>query len=347
MPGSSQIPVSCRAWLESRSRVQHYPSTISFLWIIAGIGDALREERHEEAYLRCLLGLAAGDQLSIDRGKLECGGRFFSRTPRRFPPSRPTRCRPAPRCPSPSSSTHGGWRSSWLGFGTWTSTWRAGGSWPVDRVPELAEEKMVELLQGGPRSRRPRLLPLGSPSKDQRGRVATRREPRPQRRSDRSVFGGGRAPKGTAGLTGEEARDQVTPELVRVPGSGAKTVDPVALWKALPRLLLSCDNSFAQFFSSYFDCARDRPSVGRTASSPWPMPLPYFGASAEREKLCERLPSGRADHALHVAVNLVVAALSWLHLGRPEELLMKYEVASLLTMSSWLTWGGWRRCCEL
>ena len=47
------------------------------------------------------------------------------------------------------------------------------------------------------------------------------------------------------------------------------------------------------------------------------MPLPYFGASAEREKLCERLPSGRADHALHVAVNLVVAALSWLHLGRP------------------------------
>ncbi|CAE7229550.1 unnamed protein product [Symbiodinium sp. KB8] len=68
MPGSSQIPVSCRAWLESRSRVQHYPSTISFLWIIAGIGDALREERHEEAYLRCLLGLAAGDQLSIDRG---------------------------------------------------------------------------------------------------------------------------------------------------------------------------------------------------------------------------------------------------------------------------------------
>lgn len=84
LPGSSQIPVSCRAWLESRSRVQHYPSTIRFLWIIAGIGDALHEERYEEAYLRSLLGLAAGDQLSIDKGSWNVAGEVLLEDPPPF-----------------------------------------------------------------------------------------------------------------------------------------------------------------------------------------------------------------------------------------------------------------------
>ena len=85
LPGSSQIPVSCRAWLESRSRVQHYPSTIRFLWVMAGIGDALREERYEEAYLRSLLGLAAGEQLSIDKGSWNVASEILLEDPPRFP----------------------------------------------------------------------------------------------------------------------------------------------------------------------------------------------------------------------------------------------------------------------
>ena len=85
LPGSSQVPVSCRAWLESRSRVQHYPSTIRFLWMIAGIGDALREEKYEEAYLRSLLGLAAGDQLSIDKGNWNVASEILLEDPPPFP----------------------------------------------------------------------------------------------------------------------------------------------------------------------------------------------------------------------------------------------------------------------
>ena len=120
----------------------------------------------------------------------------------------------------------------------------------------------------------------------------------------------------TAGLTREEARPGASLELVRVPGSGATTVDPAALWKALPRLLLSCDNAFAQFFSSYFEYAHDCPEVGRAALSPWPMPLPYFGASEVRKNQGCCASDARQEDALKVALNLLVAALSWLHLGR-------------------------------
>ncbi|CAE7651862.1 unnamed protein product [Symbiodinium sp. CCMP2456] len=85
LPGSGQVPVTCRAWLESRSRVQSYPSTIRFLWVIAGIADCLRESNYEEAYLRSLLGLAAGDQLSIDRGNWNVAGEVLLEDPPPFP----------------------------------------------------------------------------------------------------------------------------------------------------------------------------------------------------------------------------------------------------------------------
>ena len=68
MPGAPQVPVSVRAWLETRSRVQSYPGTIRFLWAAAGAADALREGRAEECYARLLLLIAQGDQMSIDRG---------------------------------------------------------------------------------------------------------------------------------------------------------------------------------------------------------------------------------------------------------------------------------------
>ena len=68
LPGSGQIPVTCRAWLEMRSKVQSYPTTIRFLWAVAGVADAIKDNKIDEAYCRCLLTLAAGDQLSIDRG---------------------------------------------------------------------------------------------------------------------------------------------------------------------------------------------------------------------------------------------------------------------------------------
>ncbi len=67
-PGAGQMATSSRAWLEHRSRLMHYPSTIRFGWAIAGIHDALKEGRTEEARARCCLTLAAIDQSSIDNG---------------------------------------------------------------------------------------------------------------------------------------------------------------------------------------------------------------------------------------------------------------------------------------
>ena len=118
------------------------------------------------------------------------------------------------------------------------------------------------------------------------------------------------------GTTNEAATLRTSVELVRVPGSGAKTVDPAALWKALPRLLLASDNSFSHFFSSYFQEAREHPEEGRTASSPWPMPLPYYEVCGERKIPSPSCPDSRQEHALKTASNLLVASLSWLHLGR-------------------------------
>lgn len=67
-PGSSAVAVNSRAWLEMRSRVQNFATPLRLLWGIAGVLDCLRDGLVSEARARCCLLLAAGDQLSIDRG---------------------------------------------------------------------------------------------------------------------------------------------------------------------------------------------------------------------------------------------------------------------------------------
>ena len=67
-PGSAAVEVSSRGWLEHRSKLQYYPNTIRQGWILAGIHDAMRENRWEEAKARTLLALAALDQSSLDSG---------------------------------------------------------------------------------------------------------------------------------------------------------------------------------------------------------------------------------------------------------------------------------------
>ncbi len=69
LPGSAAVPVTARAWLELRSRVQPYmqlqcgSSGASLLYL-----DCLRSGAPEEARARACLLLCQGDQLSIDRG---------------------------------------------------------------------------------------------------------------------------------------------------------------------------------------------------------------------------------------------------------------------------------------
>ena len=59
---------SARAWVEFRSRVGYYPTTIRTMWSLAGILDALRDDRVAEARARTCLAIAALDQACIDAG---------------------------------------------------------------------------------------------------------------------------------------------------------------------------------------------------------------------------------------------------------------------------------------
>ena len=67
-PGSGNKAMSTRAWIEHRSRLLHYPTTIRSAWIVGGIHDALREGNVSEARARCALAVAAYDQSSLDNG---------------------------------------------------------------------------------------------------------------------------------------------------------------------------------------------------------------------------------------------------------------------------------------
>eukprot|EP00435_Cladocopium_sp_Y103_P014519 s5181_g3.t1 len=67
-PGTTDLPVTSWGWLEHRSKLLHYPSTIRSAWIIAGIHDCLKNKKFAEARAKASLALAAYDQSSLDSG---------------------------------------------------------------------------------------------------------------------------------------------------------------------------------------------------------------------------------------------------------------------------------------
>ena len=81
IPGSNPVPVSARAWLELRSKVQGYQTPVRLLWGIAGILDALKANKVAEARCRAGLLLASGDQMSIDRGSWLVAGELMLEDP--------------------------------------------------------------------------------------------------------------------------------------------------------------------------------------------------------------------------------------------------------------------------
>ena len=68
MPGASAMPTTSRGWVEHRSRILHYPSTIRMAWCLAGVHDALKSNNIALARAKAALGLAAVDQASLDGG---------------------------------------------------------------------------------------------------------------------------------------------------------------------------------------------------------------------------------------------------------------------------------------
>ena len=118
------------------------------------------------------------------------------------------------------------------------------------------------------------------------------------------------------GKAGEALHDH-TPK-VHVPGADATTINPGSLWKALPRLLLDGSNSLQRFYRSQLSSptfVKDGSTSTQRPDDVWPMRLP-FGKS--------RRQSGKVDAddddsrlAVENGLDLCVACLNWLHLGRP------------------------------
>ena len=115
---------------------------------------------------------------------------------------------------------------------------------------------------------------------------------------------------GAAGaLNSGDCEEEATRHLPRLPGEQASAVDPVNFWASLPRAILRSNNAFACFLRCLLKKKPRSPqTLGITSASLWPMPLPFRFRTSSLDA---------PERALRNAVDLVVALLNWLHLGRP------------------------------
>eukprot|EP00435_Cladocopium_sp_Y103_P007514 s684_g2.t1 len=67
-PGMNQQVISARGWIEHRSRIQAYPTTVRAAWALGGIWDCLRTGRIEEARARTALSVCVLDRQACDAG---------------------------------------------------------------------------------------------------------------------------------------------------------------------------------------------------------------------------------------------------------------------------------------
>ena len=70
-----------RAWLEHRSNLGMYPTTVRMAWAVCGIWDALRSNRPQEARARCALCIACCDQQALDNGQWTLAEQFSLEAP--------------------------------------------------------------------------------------------------------------------------------------------------------------------------------------------------------------------------------------------------------------------------
>ena len=261
---------------------------------------ALARGNTDEGLARSLVGLAAIEQLSLDRGSWTLAEPMLLEEP------------------APLSSFHG-------------RQMPTGSEQPFTR---LVDARSIELLVYQVKEvddyleRRRR---LGS----RRGVPPDFAGGRPGRRGQ----GGGRGSSRLEGEAKGEAegkdgrrpgRDCMTPRRVgrtgrgapdefvsageappRVPGAAARPILAASLWSSLPRWVLRQPTPFASFFRCL---VTQKPKQGAPATGQaFPMPLPYpsvYVRSARRR-------TSRLRAAERHAVNLVVAVLSWLALDCP------------------------------
>lgn len=81
LPGVQSSSISARGWIEHRSRIQNYPSSVRFAWLMGGVWDCLRQNKVEEARARSALAVALLDQQSCDSGSWLLAGELSLEAP--------------------------------------------------------------------------------------------------------------------------------------------------------------------------------------------------------------------------------------------------------------------------
>lgn len=96
LPGGGPLPTTLRGWVEHRSRILNYPSTIRMAWALAGIHDALKSNNPALARARTALALAAVDQSALDSGSWALAQGMTLENPPRHPlPTRGAQTQPS------------------------------------------------------------------------------------------------------------------------------------------------------------------------------------------------------------------------------------------------------------
>ena len=167
-PSSQAVAATARGWLEHRSKLGHYPSTIRFSWIIAGALDNLRQGEVSQARARLALALAAVDQAALDGGSWSLANEFLLEVP---PPFSAFQNR---RAPDPSEQVATRLvedRFLDVKFVIVIPTWSPGNDWlHLQRFVNNREEILLLVVhhilfpsqKGKPKvSRQPKSLPVG------------------------------------------------------------------------------------------------------------------------------------------------------------------------------------------
>ena len=249
-PGIQQNVISARGWLEHRSRVQAFPSTMRAAWTLGGIWDCLRTGRTGEARARAALGVCALDQHACDSGSWLLATELTMESP---PPATSFSLNQPPASCSLGTSSHQADRSSLVRSGYVQSQ----GSSRVPREESKADASSPAAQQGG-----------GGAEPQAKGEGKSERKGRRKRegccpRCGRDCGQCHCSGVGSWAYSGKHS----------VPGENAPVVNVVRLWSSLTRWVLRSRTNFAQFLHSYMH--NDPAEARGTAAILWPMSAPY------------------------------------------------------------------------
>eukprot|EP00438_Fugacium_kawagutii_P035056 Skav236663 [mRNA] locus=scaffold338:109507:114366:- [translate_table: standard] len=115
-----------------------------------------------------------------------------------------------------------------------------------------------------------------------------------------------------------------------VPGSRAPPCSVVQLWNSMARWVLSSSSNFSTFLKSLLSTTPA--AEAGTAHPLWPMPVPFpevWGRSLKKS-WCDP-----GSWARKKSINLLIAALNWLHMGRPKQCPAAVALGARLSGCQW------------